>query len=55
MGLELRSWLPGTNLLTGIPREIQTGVPWESRRELVKIPAYTPEGNEIKELVMFVS
>ena len=23
-------WFPVTNLLTGIPREIQTGVPWES-------------------------
>ena len=48
-------WLLGTNLLTGIPREILTGAPWESRRELAKIPAYTPEGNDIKELVFFVS
>ena len=48
-------WLPGTNLLTGIPREILTGAPWESRRELAKIPAYTPEGNDVKELVFFVS
>ena len=48
-------WFPVTNLLTGIPREIQTGVPWESRRELAKIPAYTPEGNDIKELFFFVS
>ena len=48
-------WFPGTNLLTGIPREIQTDVPWESRRELAKMPAYTPEGNDIKELAIFVS
>ena len=48
-------WFPGTNLLTGIPREIQTGVPWESRRKLAKIPACTPEDNDIKELVFFVS
>ena len=32
-------WLPGTNLFTGIPRVIPIGVPWESRRELAKIPA----------------
>ena len=46
-------WLPGTNLLIGIPREIPTGVPWESRREIAEIPAYAPEGNDIKELVFF--
>ena len=32
-------WLPGTNLFTGIPRVIPTGVPWESWQELAKIPA----------------
>ena len=48
-------WLPGTNLLTGIPREIQTDVPGKSRREFAKIPAYAPEDNDIKELVFFVS
>ena len=37
-------WHPGRNLLTGIPREIPTGVPCESRWELAKIPAYAPEG-----------
>ena len=46
-------WLSGTDLLTGIPREIPTGVPWESRRVLAKIPAYTPEVDNIEELVFF--
>ena len=44
-------WHPGGNLLIGIPREIPTSVPWESRRELAKIPTYTSEGNDIRELV----
>ena len=48
-------WLSGTDLLTGIPREIPTGVPWESRRVLAKIPAHTPEVDNIEELVFFVS
>ena len=47
-------WLPGTNPLTSLPIEIPTGVPWESRREFEKILVYTPEGNDIKELVFFV-
>ena len=33
------------------PRERSQQVPWESRRELSKIPAFTPEGNDIRELV----
>ena len=42
-------WLPGTNLLTGIPRDTDR-CPWESGRKLAKIATYTSEGNDIKEL-----